>query len=58
MIKSYITTYQDFRDWVTSLTGDKLSLDTETTDLNYFKLRMRGFSLCDGQKACYVNVWE
>ena len=58
MIKSYITTYQDFRDWVTSLTVDKLSLDTETTDLNYFKLRMRGFSLCDGKKACYVNVWE
>lgn len=58
MIKSYITTLQGFTYWVKTLTGDKLSLDTETTDLNYFKLRMRGFSLCNGQKACYVNVWE
>jgi len=34
------------------------TLDTETTDLSYCKLELRGFSFCDGSRACYVNVWE
>lgn len=56
--KSYITTLVDFKVWVKGIKSDKLSLDTETTDTNYYKLDIMGFSFCDGQRACYVNVWE
>jgi len=58
MEKSYITKYDSFMYWVENIKSDKLALDTETTDLAYCKLDLRGFSLCDGKRACYVNVWE
>lgn len=58
MEKSYITTWQKFNSWVESIESNKLALDTETTDLSYCKLDLRGFSLCDGNRACYVNTME
>jgi len=58
MKREYITTCNKLIDWVDSSKSDKSSLDTETTDLSYCKLDLRGFSLCDGKRACYVNVWE
>ena len=33
-----------------------IALDTETTSLKYLELDIIGFSLCDGKRACYVNV--
>lgn len=33
-----------------------IALDTETTSLRYINLDIIGFSLCDGKKACYVDV--
>jgi len=56
--RDYITTCAQFQKWVEGIKSDKLALDTETTDLSYCKLNLRGFSLCDGKRACYVNVWE
>jgi len=58
MLREYITTYNQFALWVGAIRSNKLSLDTETTDLSYCKLDLIGFSLCDGKRACYVNVWE
>jgi len=34
-----------------------LSLDTEATDLNWYKLQPEGFSLCDGKRTCYIS-WK
>ena len=31
-----------------------ISIDTETTSLNYHSLKLEGVSLCDGTKACYI----
>jgi len=56
MKRSYITTYTGFKAWVDDIKSDKLALDTETTDTNYYKLDIRGFSHCDGQRACYINL--
>ncbi len=56
--RSYITTCNGFYNWVRGIKSNKLALDTETTDLSYCKLDLRGFSLCDGLRACYVNVWD
>jgi len=56
--REYITAYSQFVLWVRAIRSNKMALDTETTDLSYCKLDLRGFSLCDGERACYVNVWE
>ena len=32
-----------------------LSLDTETTSLNWLDLEIIGFSICDGVQAAYIN---
>lgn len=58
MLREYITAWKPFNNWVKAIESDKLALDTETTDLSYCKLDLRGFSLCDGKRACYVNVWN
>jgi len=46
----------DFKDFLTKANTKVLSLDTETTSLNYYDLKMLGFSLCDGKYACYVDT--
>ena len=54
MIKSLINNITDFQDWCHGL-GDVISLDFETTSLNYIEMEFVGFSLCDGKKSCYVQ---
>ena len=58
MERSYITTHDNFYSWVRGIKSRKIALDTETTDLSYCKLDLRGFGLCDGLRACYVNVLD
>lgn len=36
--------------------GPIAALDTETTGLNYYQLRMLGISFCDGALACYIDM--
>ena len=55
MIKTVIQNIEGLLDWFTPIPS-KLSLDTETTSLNYFDLDCIGISLCDGERACYVNL--
>jgi len=50
-----ITTPADFKDWCKNL-KPTWSLDTETTSLNWLDLEIVGFSICDGQQACYVSI--
>lgn len=58
MEKQIIKTIKEFEDWVDKFEFmTPLALDTETTDLNWYKLNIVGFSLCDGKRACYV-LWN
>jgi len=34
------------------------AFDFETTGLNYLKMQPVGVSFCDGDKSCYVDLWE
>ena len=58
MEKTIITSPFILRHWLFG--GEKVplvcSLDCETTSLKYLELDIIGFSLCDGKRACYVNV--
>lgn len=56
MKQTLIRTNKDFRRWLNSARYTKLAFDTETTSLDYCELDIQGFSLCDGHKACYVNL--
>ncbi len=53
--KSIISSPFIFRHWL-SKCKDTVALDTETSDLNYLRLEIEGFSICDGVQACYVNL--
>lgn len=55
MKRSIIKTSLDFKEFLNTFKGT-FSFDTETTDLNYTRLEMEGFSLCDGASACYVDL--
>lgn len=54
MIKSYLTTIDEFQIWMSTL-GPVVALDFETTDLNYVDMQFVGFSLCDGDRAMYTD---
>ena len=54
MERKYITKASELLDEL-QLFGDKLSIDTETTDLRYDKLELEGFSMCNGERAFYVD---
>ena len=56
MIKSYLTSLEDVQGWFERVPHEKLSFDTETTDLNYFKLDCVGMSFCNGTDACYLDL--
>lgn len=45
----------DFRDWMANC-KDVFSLDTECTSLDWLDLEILGWSICDGQQACYVDI--
>jgi DNA polymerase-1 len=34
------------------------SVDFETTGLNYLKMQPVGVSFCDGERTCYIDLWE
>jgi len=35
-----------------------LAFDWETSGLNYLKMEPVGISFCDGERSCYVDLWE
>ncbi len=54
MKKIIIKSLNDF-DSIRNKLGDIVSLDTETTSLDYNELEITGISLCDGNLACYID---
>ncbi len=54
MEKIIIKSLNDF-DSIRNKLGDIVSLDTETTSLDYNELEITGISLCDGKIAVYID---
>lgn len=50
------TSFADFNTWSTKINRNLFSLDTETTSLNYYDLKLIGFSICDGKLASYTDL--
>lgn len=55
MIAKTFTNTEGLQEFLNSL-GPNLAFDTETSDLNYTKLKIHGISLCDGKSACYIDL--
>jgi len=55
MERTVIFTVSDFKKWMGSCYST-FAIDTETTSLNYLELEIIGFSICDGDRACYVDL--
>lgn len=58
MNKTVIKTYPEFLCWWRDNKRPVMSLDTETTSLNYLDLQLLGFSFCNGENSCYVVVHD
>ena len=54
MDKTVIHTPLEFLKWWQAHRQPVMSLDTETTSLDYLDLELEGFSLCNGSHSCYV----
>lgn len=55
MIKSFLTTEKEFKNWFQQNFKTTLVLDVETDGLR-LGCELKGFSLCSGKSACYVNL--
>jgi len=53
-----IRTLQDLQVFSSSFNWKEFACDTETTDLDYFKLDIVGISLYDGKNLAYIDLWE
>ncbi len=58
MQRTIISSADKLSEWLSQVTGDIISLDTETTDLKYYQLECLGISLCDGGRACYIILGD
>lgn len=54
MIKTVITNYLDFCNWLKENKQPILGFDTETTSLSFLEMECIGFSLATDKAACYV----
>ena len=55
MITDIIIKPDDFRKWM-SCCKSIFAFDCEASSLNWLDLEIIGFSICDGQQACYVDI--
>jgi DNA polymerase-1 len=55
MNQSFPKTLQEFYGWFLGRRFEHLAIDVETDGLHY-GCKLLGFSLCDGERACYVNL--
>lgn len=56
METSVIKSFDELKDWLKAINQSIISFDCETTSLKQLELEMIGFSLCDGKRACYVDL--
>ena len=54
MIKTVITNYSNFCDWLKKNKQPIMGFDAETTSLSYLDMECMGFSLATDKAACYV----
>jgi DNA polymerase-1 len=57
MKKQVLHTKSDLDHWFLWKQG-KFAFDTETTSLRYTEMDIVGMSFCDGQEACYIDLWQ
>ena len=55
MDRAILKGVQETKDFLDTL-GANVAFDTETTALKYTELELEGISICDGQKACYIDL--
>ena len=55
MQKKTILTIKDFQQFC-SQDLSHIALDFEATSLDYLDLEINGWSICNGESACYVDV--
>lgn len=53
-IRTYANVLNVFKSWDTTV----LSIDTELTDINWLTMNIAGMSLCNGRKACYIDLLD
>ncbi len=58
MNRQFITIFKETKDWFDNNQSDKFAVDTETTSLRYDDLRLVGISFCNGENACYIDLFE
>ena len=52
---TYLRRKGDIDRWLSTI-GPLFGFDTETTDLNYYRLEIEGCSFCDGEQSCYIDL--
>lgn len=57
MERSILKTPEDVQQWFVDC-PDIVSFDFETTGLNYLKMEAVGISFCDGERSCYIDLWQ
>jgi len=55
-MKTIIKDNKEFENWCKENWTNPISIDFETTSLDYSEMEMVGFSLYNGTNSCYVNV--
>lgn len=56
MEKKVLISLEEVKEFFKDFNKEIFAFDTETTSLEYLKLKLRGMSFCDGKKACYVDM--
>jgi DNA polymerase-1 len=55
--KKVLVSLKETQDWF-SPCPPVCAVDFETTSLDYMTMQPVGVSFCDGQRACYIDLWE
>lgn len=53
-IRTYENVMHIFKSWDTTV----LAIDTELTDIDWLTMNIAGLSLCNGLKACYIDLLD
>ena len=56
--RTILRTAPEVRQWFEDTTSTILSYDWETTGLSYYHMEPVGLSLCDGERTCYISIWD
>ena len=56
--ENVLKTYDEVNNWLKGNNLEKLAFDTETSDLNCYKMEVMGLSLFNGINVCYIDLYE